>query len=126
MKLEDVKILIGDDSILARKQLKDVVSSYGICNIIEASNGQEVIDLYKEHMPDMVFLDIVMPVKDGHSAIAEIMEVNPNADIVIVSSVGTQAQLRQAIQLGAKDFIQKPLNVRQIESILKSRFEGRE
>lgn len=126
MKLEDVKILIGDDSILARKQLKDVVSSFGICNIIEASNGQEVIDLYKEHMPDMVFLDIVMPVKDGHSAIAEIMEVNPNADIVIVSSVGTQAQLRQAIQLGAKDFIQKPLNVRQIESILKSRFEGRE
>lgn len=126
MKLEDVKILIGDDSILARKQLKDVVSSFGICNIIEASNGQETIDLYKEHMPDMVFLDIVMPVKDGHSAIAEIMEVNPNADIVIVSSVGTQAQLRQAIQLGAKDFIQKPLNVRQIESILKSRFEGRE
>ena len=57
--------------------------------------------------------------------IAEIMEVNPQADIVIVSSVGTQAQLRQAIQLGAKDFIQKPLNVRQIESILKTRFEGR-
>ncbi len=126
MKLEDVKILIGDDSILARKQLKDVVSSFGIKNILEASNGQESIDLYKEHMPDMVFLDIVMPVKDGHSAIAEIMEVNPKADIVIVSSVGTQAQLRQAIQLGAKDFIQKPLNVRQIESILKSRFEGRE
>ena len=50
--------------------------------------------------------------EDGHSAIAEIMEVNPQADIVIVSSVGTQAQLRQAIQLGAKDFIQKPLNVR--------------
>ena len=125
MKLEDVKILIGDDSILARKQLKDVVSSFGISNIIEACNGQEAIDKYKEHSPDMVFLDIVMPVKDGHSAIAEIMEVNPDADIVIVSSVGTQSQLRQAIQLGAKDFIQKPLNVRQIESILKSRFEGR-
>ncbi|MCI9426441.1 MAG: response regulator [Eubacterium sp.] len=125
MKLEDVKILIGDDSILARKQLKDVVSNFGISNILEASNGQEAIDMYKEHTPDMVFLDIVMPVKDGHSAIAEIMEVNPQADIVIVSSVGTQAQLRQAIQLGAKDFIQKPLNVRQIESILKTRFEGR-
>ena len=125
MKLEDVKILIGDDSILARKQLKDVVSNFGISNILEASKGQEAIDMYKEHTPDMVFLDIVMPVKDGHSAIAEIMEVNPQADIVIVSSVGTQAQLRQAIQLGAKDFIQKPLNVRQIESILKTRFEGR-
>ena len=53
------------------------------------------------------------------------MEFNKDADIVIVSSVGTQAQLRQAIKLGAKDFIQKPLNKRQIESILKTRFEGR-
>ena len=66
-----------------------------------------------------------MPIKDGHSAIAEIMEKHPDADIVIVSSVGTQAQLRQAIQLGAKDFIQKPLNTLQIESILKTRFERR-
>ncbi len=125
MKLEDAKILIGDDSILARKQLKDVITSLGINNIIEASNGQEAIDMYKAHYPDIVFLDIVMPIKDGQTAISEIMEFNKDADIVIVSSVGTQAQLRQAIKLGAKDFIQKPLNKRQIESILKTRFEGR-
>ena len=125
MKLEDAKILIGDDSILARKQSKDVITSLGINNIIEASNGQEAIDMYKAHYPDIVFLDIVMPIKDGQTAISEIMEFNKDADIVIVSSVGTQAQLRQAIKLGAKDFIQKPLNKRQIESILKTRFEGR-
>ena len=65
-----------------------------------------------------------MPVKDGHAAISEIMEIHPEADIVIVSSVGTQSQLKQAIQLGARDFIQKPLNGWQIESILKNRFEG--
>lgn len=81
--------------------------------------------MYKAHYPDIVFLDIVMPIKDGQTAISEIMEFNKDADIVIVSSVGTQAQLRQAIKLGAKDFIQKPLNKRQIESILKTRFEGR-
>ena len=51
-----------------------------------------------------------MPVKDGNTAIAEIMEYDPQADIIIVSSVGTQSQLKQAIQLGAKDFLQKPLN----------------
>jgi len=66
-----------------------------------------------------------MPVKDGNSAIAEIMEMDSNANIVVVSSVGTQSQLKQAILLGAKDFIQKPLNSKQIEGILKSRFEGR-
>ena len=116
MKLEDAKILIGDDSIL---------SSLGGRHFLDASNGQEVIDIYKEQSPEVVFLDIVMPVKDGNTAIAEIMEFDPKADIVIVSSVGTQSQLKQAIQLGAKDFLQKPLNRRQIESILNNRFEGR-
>ncbi|MBO5372690.1 MAG: response regulator [Lachnospiraceae bacterium] len=125
MKLEDAKILIGDDSILARKQLKDIISALGGNNFLEASNGQEAINLYKENTPEIVFLDIVMPVKDGNSAISEIMQLNPDADIVVVSSVGTQMQLKQAIQLGAKDFVQKPLNSKQIESILKSRFEGR-
>ncbi|MBO5302667.1 MAG: response regulator [Lachnospiraceae bacterium] len=125
MKLEDAKILIGDDSILARKQLKDIISALGGNNFLEASNGQEAINLYKENSPEIVFLDIVMPVKDGNSAISEIMQLNPEADIVVVSSVGTQMQLKQAIQLGAKDFVQKPLNSKQIESILKSRFEGR-
>lgn len=125
MKLEDAKILIGDDSILARKQLKDIISSLGGRNFFDASNGQEVIDIYKEQSPEVVFLDIVMPVKDGNTAIAEIMEFDPKADIVIVSSVGTQSQLKQAIQLGARDFLQKPLNRRQIESILNNRFEGR-
>ncbi len=125
MKLEDAKILIGDDSVLARKQLKDIISSLGGRNFLDASNGQEVIDIYKEQSPEVVFLDIVMPVKDGNTAIAEIMEFDPKADIVIVSSVGTQSQLKQAIQLGARDFLQKPLNRRQIESILNNRFEGR-
>lgn len=125
MKLEDAKFLIGDDSILARKQLKDAITSLGGKNVIEACNGQEVVDFYKEHSPDMVFLDIVMPVKDGNSAISEIIEFDSGADIIIVSSVGTQSQLKQALQLGAKDFIQKPLNPKQLESILKNRFEGR-
>lgn len=125
MKLEDATILIGDDSVLARKQLKDIIQSYGGTNFLEGSNGQEVIDLYKANSPELVFLDIVMPVKDGNSAIAEIMEFNPDADIIVVSSVGTQTQLKQAIQFGAKDFIQKPLNRTQIESILNTRFEGR-
>ena len=74
MKLEDAKILICDDSILARKQLKTMISSFGACNVIEAENGQEAIDLYIKHSPDLIFLDIVMPIKDGHSAISEIME----------------------------------------------------
>lgn len=125
MRLDDAKILISDDSILARKQLKDVISEYGAPTFIETSNGQDAIDSYKRDKPDLVFLDIVMPVKDGNAAIREIHEYDPNAVIIVVSSVGTQAQLKAAIEAGAKDFIQKPLNKDQIHKIITSRFEGR-
>ena len=103
MRLDNAKILISDDSILARKQLKDFISKYGT----------------------PTFFDIVMPVKDGNAAIREIIDFDKDAEIIIVSSVGTQSQLRSAIEAGAKDFIQKPLNPEQLHSILTSRFEGR-
>ena len=125
MKLDDAKILISDDSILARKQLKDAILALGTPTFIETSNGQDAIDSYKSEKPQLVFLDIVMPVKDGNAAIREIREFDPRAEIVIVSSVGTQAQLKAAIKAGAKDFVQKPFNPKQIHSIISSRFEGR-
>ena len=68
MKLEDSKILISDDSILARKQLKDVITALGTPTFFETSNGQDAIDCYMREKPDLVFLDIVMPVKDGNAA----------------------------------------------------------
>ncbi len=125
MKLEEAKILISDDSILSRKQLKDAILRLGTPTFIETSNGQDAIDSYKREKPNLVFLDIVMPVKDGNAAIREIREYDPKAEIIIVSSVGTQAQLKAAIESGAKDFIQKPMNPNQIASIISSRFEGR-
>lgn len=125
MTLDNVKILICDDSILARKQLKDTILKYGTPIFLEASNGQDSIDLYKKESPDLVFLDIVMPVKDGNTAIREIVSFDKDADIIIVSSIGTQSQLRAAIEAGAKDFVQKPLNAEQIRQIIALRFEGR-
>lgn len=105
MKLDDAKILIADDSILVHKQLKDVINMIGSPMVVEAKNGQEAIDQYKEHKPDLVFLDIVMPVKDGIAAIKEIMEFDAKARIVVVSSVGTKEQLKEAILSGASDFL---------------------
>ena len=125
MKLTDAVILIGDDSILARKQLKDVVQSFGGQKILEASNGEDAVRLALENKPDLIFLDLVMPVKDGITAIQEIKASIPDADIVVVSSVGTQTQLRNALESGAKDFVQKPFNVSLIKYIITDRFEGR-
>ena len=110
MRIEDTTILITDDSILARKQLKDIISTLGTPVFVEATDGQSAIDKYKEVHPDLVFLDIVMPKKDGNDAIRDIMEFDPEATIIIASSVGTQSQLKNALEAGAKDFIQKPLD----------------
>ena len=114
MSIDNGKILICDDSILARKQIKDVVAIVGNPTILEASDGESAIQIYKEHKPDLVFLDIVMPKKDGNMAIDEIMAYDKDAVIIIVSSVGTQAQLKSALEAGATDFIQKPINKIQI------------
>ena len=118
-------ILITDDSILARKQLKDIISTLGTPVFVEATDGQSAIDKYKEVHPDLVFLDIVMPKKDGNDAIRDIMEFDPEATIIIASSVGTQSQLKNALEAGAKDFIQKPLDKEQVLAVVKRFLEGR-
>ena len=123
--LNNFKVLICDDSILARKQLKDIISTLGTPTFIEASDGQEAIDKYKANKPDMVFLDIVMPKKDGNIVISEIIEYDPNAAIIIASSVGTQSQLKCALQAGAKDFIQKPLDKQLVIDVIEKYTEGR-
>ena len=110
MNINNCKFLICDDSILARKQIKDVIATLGEPTILEASDGQGAIDIYKEHKPQLVFLDIVMPKKDGNIAIEEIIAFDSKAKIIIVSSVGTQSQLKCALEAGATDFIQKPFN----------------
>jgi two-component system chemotaxis response regulator CheY len=107
MSIEDLKILITDDSILQRKQLMDIISTLGSPTFVEAKDGQDAIDLYKQEKPDLVFLDIVMPRKDGNAAIKEIIKFDPHANIIITSSVGTKEQLKTALKAGAKEFIQK-------------------
>ena len=125
MHIEDAKILIADDSILARKQLKDMISTLGTPVFFEAKVGQGAIDQYKQNKPDLVFLDIVMPNKDGNAAIEEIMRDDPDATIIIASSIGTQSQLKKAIEAGAKEFIQKPLDQQQVITTVNRFLEGR-
>ena len=117
---KDIRILVCDDSILARKNLTTILNSFGYTDISEVSNGEDAVNFCKEHKPDLIFLDIVMPVKDGVTATSEIMEADPDARIVIVSSVGTQTHIKEAIKAGAKDFIQKPIDEELLKQILEN------
>ena len=126
MNISGKKILVCDDSVLARKQLMDAVKEVSEGAVfIEGKNGSEAVELYKSEKPDLVFMDIVMPEKDGNTALSEIKEFDNEAVIIIVSSVGTQKKKKKAIQLGAKDFIQKPFEKNQIQEIIELRLGGK-
>ena len=118
MNISELKVLICDDSILVRKKMSDVLKKAGITEIFEAKDGVQAVDTYKEKNPDVVFMDIVMPVKTGLDALIEIKEFNNDAKVVMASTIGTQSHLVSAIKAGAYDFLQKPVKEDDINKIL--------
>ena len=124
MNVKDMKILVCDDSIVSRRKLKDFIMTLGCGEVLEAANGEEAIELYNKAKPDLVFMDIVMPKKDGIESVREIVESYPEAKVVMASSVGTMASLRDAIKAGAYDFLQKPLDTDQVKKIIIALAEG--
>ena len=120
MSFEQIKVLICDDSVFARKKLKDYILSLGVSEVFEASDGQEAIDIYKENKPTVVFMDIIMPKKTGIEAVTEILGFDSAAKVVMASSVGTQNHLKDAINAGAYEFLQKPIENNHVLKILQN------
>ena len=116
-----MKYLITDDSKLARLSLIKSLESYiGDSEILQATNGQEAVDLVKSEQPDIAFLDLTMPVMDGYEALPLMLEANPNLKIIVVSAdIQEQAKIK-VIQLGALLHIQKPININKMRDILNS------
>ena len=102
------KVLIVDDSKTSRKFLKNMLGEAGHEIIGEAVNGLEGVERYKELRPDIVTMDITMPVMDGIEAVKEISEYDPNAKVIMVTAAGQKTNMVEALKQGASDFIQKP------------------
>ncbi|MCA1064536.1 response regulator (plasmid) [Rossellomorea sp. AcN35-11] len=114
------KVLITDDAAFMRMMLKDILSKNGFEIAGEAADGLQSIELFKEHSPDIVTMDITMPNMNGLDALKEILKINPNAKVIMCSAMGQQGMVIEAIQSGAKDFIVKPFQPeRVIEAIEK-------
>lgn len=117
MEKKQGRVLICDDSLLVRKKLKDILIETG-CEVYEARNGKEVVDIYQSSQPDLVFMDIVMPEADGLEALKNLKALDKNAHVIMLSSLGTSEKLIQALKNGAEDFIQKPYTTEQITQIV--------
>ena len=116
-------ILICDDSLLVRKKLKDCLAQCGDYYVLEAADAQTSVDLFKQHHPALVFLDIVMPDKNGIDALNEMKALKEDAKIIVLSSSGTRTHLKAAMEAGASDFIQKPWEISQIVHIVENTFK---
>lgn len=103
-----VKVLIVDDSKTSRKLLRGILEDAGMEIVGEAANGQEAMKLFTALKPDVVTLDITMPVMDGINALKEIMAVDQNAKVVMVTAAGQKGNVVEALKLGALEFVTKP------------------
>ena len=112
------KILIVDDAKFMRLNLNNILKSeFEIVG--EAENGEKAVELYKNLNPDIITLDITMPVKDGIEALKEIIEYDKNAKVVMCSAMGQKGIVVDAIKSGAKDFLVKPFQKKKVIESLK-------
>jgi len=101
--------LIVDDEAHLRAYLKLILKQLGFEKIYEACNGQEGIDFYKKWNPELVLMDVNMPLKEGLEALKEIVEYDENAVVVMASSVASRQAVETSVQLGASYYLRKDM-----------------
>ena len=103
------RILLVDDSAFLVKQIREFLETEGHEVVAEGHDGLEGIDLYLEHRPDLMLLDITMPNKDGRQCLEEVMCADPDARAIIVSAIKDRKMIMSCLSLGARGFVEKPL-----------------
>ncbi|MGE4484098.1 MAG: response regulator [Oscillospiraceae bacterium] len=114
-----VKVLIVDDAAFMRISIKNMISKNGYEVVGEAENGAVAIEKYKELSPDIVTMDITMPEMSGLDAMKTIVSQDPKAKVIMVSAMGQETIVRDAVLSGAKGFIVKPFKEDGLLSALK-------
>lgn len=114
------RVLIVDDAIFMRKSLKMILERHGFEVAGEAENGLVGIQKYKQLKPDVVTLDITMPVMDGITALKEIKSIDSDAKVIIVSAMGQEPYIKEAVMNGAKSFIVKPFNDEHVLKVINT------
>jgi two-component system, chemotaxis family, chemotaxis protein CheY len=117
------RLLVVDDALFMRKLICGVAAEAGWEVIGEANNGAEAVSLYQQHRPDLVTMDLVMPVMGGLEALRQIRAVDPYARVVVVTALDQKQALMDSIRDGAIDFIVKPFERQRVLALL-AKLEG--
>lgn len=111
-------ILVVDDAAFMRMMIRDILAKEGYV-IHEAVNGRDAIEKYGEIQPDLVTMDITMPEMDGIAALQEIRAADPDARVLMVSAMGQQKMIVEALEAGALDFLVKPFQPAKVLETVK-------
>jgi two-component system chemotaxis response regulator CheY len=118
-----VKVLLADDEQHVRQLIKAVLTPLGSEIVAEAQNGNEALARYKELRPDVVLLDVNMPVKDGIAALREIREFDGNASVIMLTSLSDMETIQTALELGAIQYIRKDTPITEMRQIIKDAWQ---
>jgi two-component system, chemotaxis family, chemotaxis protein CheY len=113
------RVLIVDDSMLMRRLVATALVSAGWEVVGEAANGDDAVTKYQQLRPDAVTLDITMPGCDGLHAIQKLLEIDPNAKIVVVSALNQSKLVAQAVRAGVQGFVAKPFTPENLQEALR-------
>ncbi|MFM1801390.1 MAG: Chemotaxis protein CheY [Planctomycetota bacterium] len=112
------RLLIVDDALVMRKIIGSIATESGWTIVAEGENGLRGVELYRELKPDLVTMDLVMPVMGGLDALKEIRKADDTAKIVVITAVDQKQTLVDAIESGAIDFIVKPFQREHVKAVL--------
>jgi len=108
-----MKIMVVDDAAFMRLTLEKIFAKSGH-EVIQAKNALEALTLYQEHRPDLVTMDITMPEINGIEVVSKLKEIDPNVRVIMISAMGQESMVREAISAGALDFVVKPFQPERI------------
>lgn len=111
-------VLLCDDSRAMRIMTASILEENGLSVVGEAEDGLAAIAQYKATRPDVVLLDLVMPKMSGQGALREILDFDPKAVVIVLSSLGAQGDIEKCLRLGAKSYLQKPIDPEALVRVL--------
>ena len=111
------KVMIVDDTEFLRLRITRMLTEDGF-NTVEAEDGQIAVNVYKNEHPDLVLMDLSMPNMDGLTALRKIKEHDPQALVIMLTALGQESTVLEAIQSGAKDYIVKPFQKERVLSAI--------
>jgi|SaaInlStandDraft_6_1057023.scaffolds.fasta_scaffold176275_2 two-component system, chemotaxis family, chemotaxis protein CheY len=122
-KLNPEKILVTDDSAFMRQYEIGFLNEAGYKNIVEASNGAEAMKIYNREKPDVIFLDLIMPVQDGITTLEQL--VAKDAKVIVITAIGQTSYMEKVIKMGAKGYFVKPFfDAKEIDEKIKLVMSG--